>query len=824
MRVPLSWLKDYVEIDVPAAELAQKLTGVGVPVELVEYISPDVTGVYAGFIKIMKPHPNADKLRIAMVDLGDQELRQIITGAPNVQEGDVVPVAVHGAHLAGDLKIKKSKIRGEESDGMMCSAKELGIDIKDLPVEQREGVLILPPDTPPGASLIDLYCLNDPVLVIESFANRPDQLSILGIAKEVAALLGKKMKEPPIDFPETGEKAPDVLSIKIQDFGLCRKYSGRVIADMPVAKSPLWMQGRLYAAGMRAINNVVDVTNYVMIETGQPLHAFDYALVKGQKIIVRPAKDGEKIMSLDGIERTLEPSMMVIADESDPVAIAGVMGGLDSEVGDKTGRILLESANFNPVSIRRTSTKLGLRSESSRRFEKGIDFHRVDFASRRACHLLAQFGGKILSGEAVDSETPPENPVLDLRPDKVRKVLGADIENAVMKKLLESLDFVVAEKGENFVVTVPSIRQDIGQEADLIEEVARLYGYDNIPSTHPLNETQGGYKPERAFDHRLREIMARCGLYECITLSMHEEKVLEDFHLDGKSLLRVKNPITEDQAVMRADAIPHLFLVTKRNLSARSQSLMTKISDGSLPGILRKYYANRTSRLFEISNLYDLDEEDRLRERRELSIMITGESLTDQDAKSSEADFRALKGIIEFLLSYFGIGAEFVQIKEKDEYPYLQLGRSAEIISGDEAIGIIGVLDIIKAHNLGVDQYIALARIFIDKIRDKVRSKKYYPIPRFPGILRDLALIVDKNVLSGDIQKIIMDKGSPIILDSYCFDCYIGTQIPEGKKSLAFTLLFSAPDRTLIEQEVQEKIDAILLALGQEMNAVLRSS
>lgn len=791
MRVPFSWLKDYVEIEISASQLAEKLTAVGVPVENIEYISPDVSGVTVGQIKVIRPHPNADKLVLCNVDANMPHLLQVVTGAPNVQEGDKVPLAVHGANLAGGLKIKKTKIRGEKSEGMMCSARELGLEIKDLPQEQREGVLILPPDTPVGANVVQLYCLGDPILIFEAFANRPDQLSILGIAREAAAVLKKKLRFPLTDYEEREEDANEILDVEIRDYQLCTKYSGRVIKNVSVGPSPLWIQGRLFAAGIRPVNNVVDVTNYVMLETGQPLHAFDYDAVKGQKIVVRPAKKGERLVTLDGKERILDPSVLVIADESDPVAIAGVMGGLKSEVNPGTNTVLLESANFNPVSIRRTSMKMGLRSESSRRFEKGIDFFRVDLASKRACRLMSQMGAEVLSGEAVDSITPPQPAVIKLRPSRVNRILGDEIEREQIRNLLTGLDFKLKDDGEDFIVTAPTVRQDINEEIDLVEEVARLYGYDNIPTTTPMDRVVGTTALEYAFARYVKDLMVRCGLKECITLSLYDRETAEFFKVNIDNLLKVKNPITGDQEFLRADAVAHLLKVINKNISVKRLKL----------------------RLFEISKFYEKGGSGELKERRELTIALTGPE-GDRDV-----DFFALKGIIQFLFNTLGINAIF----SRDKVSCLHPQKTAAVLAGEQKLGIMGVVHPEITAWQGIEQEVAVARIFIDEIRRLAKPTKYKPISRFPSIQRDLAVVVDEKTPSGDVEEIIMKKGSPLIEEAFCFDVYRGEQIPPDKKSLAFSLTFSATERTLTDREVQEKIDSILEILKQKLGASLRS-
>ncbi|MCE1248859.1 MAG: phenylalanine--tRNA ligase subunit beta [Firmicutes bacterium] len=796
MKVPLSWLKDYVDIDISAAELAAKLTAVGVVAETVTYVAPEVSGVYAGKILTIKKHPNADKLVIADVDTGSETL-QIVTGAKNVREGHTVPVALHGAKLTEGLKIKKGKIRGEESNGMMCSAKELGLELKDLPADQREGVMVLPDDTPAGSDISKLWCLNDPILEFETFANRPDQLSILGIAREAAAVLGKKIKMPSIEFSEVEQKASDLVKVEIEDLKLCPRYSARIIKDAHIRKAPLWMQGRLYAAGVRSINIIVDITNYVMLETGQPLHAFDFDKVSGGRIIVRPAKPGETIVSLDGEKRELDSDILVIADAEKPVAIAGVMGGQDSEVTDDTKVILLEAANFNQASVRRTSIRQKLPSESSKRFEKGIDYHRVDFASQRACKLFAEYGGIILAGESSCGIEPPAPVKITLRPSRLNRILGTEIDRATIGKLLNGLDFETEDQGEDFIVTVPTVRKDIGEEVDLIEEVARLWGYDNIPTTEPEGISIGFTAPMASFEDYIRSFLTRCELMETVTLTLQDEAVLERYGIDGSNLLRVANPVTSDQKLMRFDAVPHLVDVVKRNMSSRRFEF----------------------KLFEISKFYtDKGGENEPDERRELTLLASASA-----AKSTEYDFFTLKGIIESLCKDLGITVEL----KRSEYIYLHPGKSAEIIAqtpeGEVSLGVMGAIHPKIAAAEDVDQEVFVAKVSVDKLFALKQRKEFAEIPRFPAIERDIAVVVDRKLPAGEVESIIRNEGMPLLGSTYCFDVYTGKQVPEEKKSLAFKLYFSAPDRTLTDEEVQSKMDSILKKLDAEYGAALRS-
>jgi len=793
MKVPVSWLKDYVDIDISAEELADRLTSVGVPVEMITYMSPDITGVIAAKILKIRPHPDADKLVLADVDTGE-DIKQVVTGAPNVREGQIVPLAVHKARLSGGLKIKKSKIRGQVSNGMMCSAKELDLDLKDLPPEEREGVMILPPVTPIGADVTELYCLHDPVLEFETFANRPDQLSVLGIAREVAAALGKEMREPDLNYPEINEKAEDLVKIEIEDFKLCPKYSGRIIRDMVIRKSPLWIQGRLLAAGIRPVNNVVDITNYVMLETGQPLHAFDLDKIKGGKIIVRPAKKGETMKTIDGTLQELDPDMLMITDPSGAVAIAGVMGGLETEVGNETKNILLEAANFNQASVRRTYMRLKLPSESSRRFEKGIDFHRVDIASRRACNMMLKDGGKILAGEAVCSVTPPKPVEMTLRPRRVNHILGTDLDRETIRKLLSGLDFDLKDDGENFHVKVPTVRKDISEEIDLVEEVARLWGYDNIPTTDPIGISLGVVEDKIIFDEKIRDILARSGMQEIITLGLCDERLIREFRLEAEdeSILRVINPVTEDQGVVRPDAVPQIIGIVKRNIANRRLQF----------------------KLFEISKLYRNIENEEPEERRELIMLMSA-----PEGSEGDFDFFAMKSVIDFLAKELKIQIDY----RKGGYSYLHPGKTAKILANEESLGVVGVLHPEIAMEQEIKQGIVIARLSVDKLYKLSKSPWFKKLPRYPTVERDIAVILDRTTPAGDVEKVILEDGRPLVQEAGCFDVYEGKQVADDKKSLAFRIAFSAPDRTLTDREVQEKIDGILNRLGRELNAELRS-
>lgn len=811
MKVPFKWLNDYVDMDgITPQQLADRLNAVGVLVETVEERNQGITNVVVGHIDKLEPHPNADRLRVCQVDVGQPRPLQIVTGAPNVLQGNCVPVAVVGARLAGGKKIEKSKLRGLESEGMMCSADELGISIKDLPSEQREGVLIFPPDTPRGANVLELLGIDEVVLHLEPFANRPDSLSIIGIAREVSAALGRPLKMPPGDIDETDVSAK--VDVKIEDRSLCNRYTARVIHDVKIGASPLWMAGRLQAAGMRSVNNVVDITNYVMLETGQPLHAFDLDKIEGASIAVRPARNGEKMTSIDGVERTLDERALVIADSGKPVAIAGVMGGLDSEVSDRTRHILLESASFNPASVRRTSTRLALRSESSRRFEKGLDWHGVDAASRRAAHLMQTLcGGKIAKGCPEDGEPAPAATRLTVRPARVNKVLGADIPPQRIDEILRSLYFQLDREGGGRVeVTVPSWRPDVRREEDLIEEVARHFGYDNIPARLPSGVTYPGRTNwiDRE-EENIRDILTALGLCEAITWSLLHPSKYDQVHWHSEPGVRVQNPLVADQSQLRTTLLPHLVEAVLHNLNARTEYVL----------------------LFEMSKIYvPTGPREIPRETRRLAIAVAGR-------KDDRAlDFYYVRGILQALMRRLGIGAQ-IRAPQEAMCGFFHPGKSAVMYGFDKtssgngqaspaALATLGAMHPAALAALDTETEIVCAELDLDRVLELRRHLgwvQYRPISRFPGVQRDLALVVTDDVASGRIEDEVWAAAGKCLLDVRCFDVYRGPQIAEGHKSLAYSFTFQQPDRTLTDGEVEQLMQDIVKRVEQNLGARVRA-
>ncbi len=802
MKVPLKWLNDFVEVsDIAPAELARKLQSIGVAIESVEDRNPHrIHGVVVGKIAELAKHPNADRLKVCQVDFGDKKL-QILTAAPNVKQGDVVPVALVGAEVVGEgslKKIEKAKMRGETSEGMMCSAAELGIEIKDLPVEQREGVLIFPPDTPLGADVLDLYAISETVLEIEPFANRPDYLSIIGIAREVSALLGRPLKPLDTAYAESDPPAEQQIKVAIDDTSLCPLYTARVIDSVTVGPTPLWMVGRLHAAGIRSVNNVVDITNYVMWETGQPLHAFDYHRVEGARITVRPARAGEKMKSIDGVDRDLDEKMLVIADAARPVAIAGVMGGLDSEVSEATSKVLLESATFHQASVRRTSTRLALRSESSKRFEKGLDYHNADLASKRAAALLAKLcGGRVSRGVVSTGVEPPKPVTVRFRPARANRVLGSDIAAQRMYEILRALHFELTVADHEATALVPSFRLDVRREEDLIEEVARHFGYDNIPSTLPLGRTNAGRSnPKDRGEERVRDLLVALGFHEAITFSLLHPSSYEAIRWTSRDDVVVRNPLVADQSALRTTLLPHLLKVVEHNMRVRVQNLA----------------------FFEISKIYLTIGDGPPQEKRLLSLIV---------ANDAAEPFFVLKGQLVELFSHLGVTVQWAPLA--DAPGAFHPGKAATLTLGTRPLGPVAALHPAVIDSLDIKSSvkvpeIVFAEMDLDLLIDSaIDVVTYRPISRFPEVERDLALVVEEKVASGQLEGVIWSAGGEHVRVVRCFDVYRGSQIPEHHKSMAYSITFQAAERTLTDAEIEKAMSDIIGRLDKELGARVRT-
>lgn len=797
MLVPISWLKDFVDVPEDVNELSKRLTMSGSNVEGIEHWGKDIKNVVVGIITKVEKHPNADKLLITHVNIGSEEL-QIVTGATNIKEGDKVPVALHGSTIAGGKKIRASKLRQVESAGMLCSAEELGFDDHGLPQKIKEGIFILPDDAPLGADIKDYLNLVDTVFDFEITPNRPDCLSIIGMAREVAASFKLNLHIPTIHLKEEVEKtAQEMARIHIEADDLCHRYVARIVEDVVIKPSPLWMQRRLQSCGVRPINNIVDITNYVMLELGQPLHAFDFDKIEGSSIIVRRGMPSEQMDTLDGITRKLNENMLVIADVKKPLAIAGVMGGAESEITSFTTRILLESANFLGSSIRQTSRQLGLRSESSMRFEKGIDPNLCLKAADRACELIEQLGaGKVLKGYVDVFPGKIDSNVIPFNPDNINKVLGTDISSDEMVDILNRLEIKVNTSKAGFEAIIPTFRMDITQEADIIEEIGRIYGYDRLPITLPEgNVTHGKLNSHQKYLNEIKDFLVYNGYSEIYTFSFVSPKVFDNINAPNDSNLRqvvtLLNPLGEDHSIMRTTLIPNMLDVVSYNLSHKVHEL----------------------KLFETGAVYlpkKLPIDELPYENNRISLGLCGNTV----------NFYDLKQIIENIFSRLQIkNYEFIQ----SQHFAFHTGRCARITIDDEEIGYAGEIhpDILENYEIGRKTY--LAELNLDIILNKASRKiDFKPLPKFPSSERDLAIVVNEKVLAADVISVIQEIGGKLLEEVELFDVYQGSQIAKGYKSMAFSLIFRAEDRTLTDKEVNNIIEKIKTGLYKKFDATLR--
>lgn len=806
MRVSYKWLKEYVDVPVSPEELADKMTMAGVAVENIEYPGQDLDKIVTGRIECISSHPNADKLVVCQINIGS-EILQVVTGAPNVREGQIILLALVGATLPGG-KITRAKLRGIESFGMLCSAQELGLDPKDFPPDQQEGILEFPLETSLGLDAKELLGLDDAILELELTPNRADCLSMIGVAREVAAVLGTQMKLPEISVPEMDSETIDgQISVAINNPELCGRYVGRLIRDVKIGPSPAWMQQRLRAAGIRPISNVVDVTNYILMEMGQPLHAFDYDKLKGHAIIVRRAENGEKMYSLDDVEREMNSDMLVIADAGRAVAIAGVMGGLDTEITDETSSVLIEAACFNPASIHRTSKNLGLRSESSMRFEKGIDISGCLLAATRACQLIQEMGaGKTVRGAVDNFPAPQENPVIRLRTERVALITGAEIPRVQIKEIMERLGFGAKEDGNDFLVEVPTRRGDISVEIDLIEEVARLFGYNHIPTTLPEGASTEGRKTKaQSITDQVIDAMTRCGLTEIITLSFINPRVYDLLNIPAHDLLRravtIQNPLSEEQRVLRTTLLPGLFDIIARNITRKNGDLA----------------------FFEVGRIFTPVEWEKLpRETLTLAAAVMGSTVSGWQSKAVPMDFYYLKGVLQHLFDTLNI-RKYSIVPETGASAF-HPGRTAGIELSGQRIGMIGEVHPSVTENFRLNDRVTVMQINVAALIEAAGGTRIFAqLPKFPAVDRDLAIVVSRGVAAAEINRLIRKKAGELLESISLFDVYQGEQIKEGYKSMAFSLRFQAPDRTLTDEEVNSVIEQVQQALLDSFQAELRA-
>ena len=793
MLVPINWLKEYVDINTDIRNLSDKLTMTGTHVDSIINMDKNIKNTYVGKITKLESHPNADKLQIVYVDLGDKKVK-LITGAKNIRENDFVPVAIEGAVLPNGMEIERTDFRGIESQGMLCSYEELGIDSSLVPKESRDGIIIINEEVELGKDIVDVLDLKGYILDLEITFNRPDCLSMVGIGRETAASLNTEFNYPEIKIINEVDDVNDyVQDIEILDEDLCSRYYSRVIKDVKVGPSPLWLQRKIMDAGIRPINNIVDATNYVMLELGQPLHAFDLDTLEGKVVKVRRAKSGEEITTLDKLNRKLDEDMLIIADESVPLGIAGVMGGFDSEVRKDSKVILIESANFDGKSVRETSKKLGLRSEASSRNEKDLSNEIVVDACNRVCQLIESIGaGTIVKGVIDKGEKESKIKEVSMKPQSCNNLLGTDIRDEKMLQILNSLYIESRLEKEKIISKIPSFRKDLKIEADLIEEVGRIHGFHNIlPKPLEGNILKGSKSELRKVEDKCKNVLYGLGLYEITTYSFISPKEYDRFNVEKDDSLRnyveISNPLGEDFSSMRTTLMPNMLKVISKN---------------SNHGI-------KEGMLFEIGNTFENSNKTIPNEIRKVSIGMYG-----------NYDFYSLKGVVENLLNKFGFKYKF---KVEKNISSFHPGRTAKIVSNNIEIGLMGEIHPDVRGNYEIDERTYLAEIDIHKIlENKTEEKTYKEIAKYPSVTRDISIVVDEDILVGDIIEEVEAMSIDNLEKIEMFDIYRGKNIENGKKSLAYTMVFRSSDKTLLEEEVNGKYDKILERLKKLFNAKLR--
>ncbi|MEW6661996.1 MAG: phenylalanine--tRNA ligase subunit beta [Bacillota bacterium] len=809
MRVSYNWLKDYVEFDLSPKVLAKELTKAGIAVENIEDLAEGIKNVVVGQILEISPHPNADRLLVCRVLVGDNKLCQIVTGATNVRIGQLVAVAMDGAVLPGNKSIHACSFKGVLSEGMMCSAQELGLDTSGLPEVEAMGIMEMPPGSQPGERATKVLGLEDWVLVLELTPNRADCLSLINVAREVAAITGAKLRIPEVNTPYSNRPSFARPSVTIEATDLCGRYVAMVIENVRVSPSPAWLRQRLMAAGIRPINNIVDITNYVMLETGQPLHAFDYDTIAKGSIIVRRGRDHESIVSLDGVTRSLKPDFLVIADAERPVAIAGIMGGLETEITESTKHVLLESAYFDSTNTRKTSKALGLRSEASLRFEKGVDINGCLFAAQRAAQMMAELAAGEVMRDFVDEYIAPWQPTkINLRIRRINEVLGTALTLEEIRAILERLN-LEPEKGREgeLCVQVPSYRRDLSLEIDLIEEIARIYGYDRIPTTLPVGKLGGSFETvSQKVEDLARRTLVSCGVSEAITYSFIDtgsfNKLLLPPDHKWRNVVEIKNPLGEEQSVMRSTLIPGLLDAASRNVSRRATSVA----------------------LFEVGRVYfpkTCSNEPLPEEKLHVAALVSGKLDKVWRYPVENLDFFFLKGILETFLKSLALG-NYLLVPAR-EHPFLHPGRAANIELDGQTLGYIGELHPFVQESYGLPARTCLFEMNMGSVRiESIEAKKYSSIPRFPSIKRDIAIMVSEETPTGEIEKLIAEAGGTWLNKIQLFDLYQGEQICVGKKSLAYTLTYQSHERTLTDEDVKSVHNKVIDALRNKFEAEIR--
>lgn len=791
----MKWLKTYADIPVSPEAYENRMVMTGTGVEGVEPLS-EIENVVVGRVLACRDHENSDHLHVCTVDVGEEEPLQIVCGAPNVKEGILVPVAKIGAKLPGGITIKKGKMRGVESCGMLCSGPEIGVPVELYPSVGTAGLLIFNEEYPVGSDVKPIFGLDDTVIDFEILANRPDCLSVWGVARETAAAMGTELKLPQIRVRDAGGRVEDYATVEVREDTLCPRYAARVIRNVRIGESPLWLRQYLFAAGMRSINNIVDITNFIMLETGHPMHAFDLDKVRGRSIIVRKAEAGEKLTTLDGKEYALNGTELMICDEAGPTGLAGIMGGEESEITENTREVLFECASFDRASIRVTARSLGIRTESSGRFERGVSPVTVMDALNRACQMVNELNaGDVVSG-AIDLYPRPEQPVtLSVSCARMARRAGVDIAPEEMEAILRKLQFTVDRQGDAMTVTAPAFRQDIEQEADICEEVLRYAGYDRIPITHLRGETPMGGNNEKGLRMaQIRRLLTGMGFYESMTFSFISQKAIDLLGMaedDPRTHpLLVRNPLGEDTACMRTTLLPGLL-----------RTLSTNIKNG-----------NENGRLYEAGTLFDAQN----RTEEGLPTEIPGLAL----GMYGNVDFYAVRGVAEALCRQNGIRYTVASC----DAPYLHPGRRAALVAEGQTLAVVGEVHPDVAERFDITGRCYLAEICLPALFALSRPLgEVKPIARFPAVNRDLALVMPESQQVGPLMDAVR-KGCGVMLeDIRMFDVFRGVQIGPGNKSVAFSLTYRAADHTLTEEEITRLTNKALKIAKEQFGAVLRA-
>ena len=784
MKISLKALKYYVDINVPVEELCDRMVMAGFEVESIEKEGDNIKNVVAARIVELEPHADSDHLQICQMDIGGGKTVQIVTGAQNIKKGDLVPAALDDSYLPNGAHIKAGKLRGVDSLGMLCSGEELCLTEADYEGASVHGILILKDEWETGTDMRTVLGLDDYIIDFKITANRPDCNCFLGVAKEISVVLGTKFNPPVPKYKTVGEDIKDYIDVTVENYDLCPRYVGRVVKNLRIAPSPLWMQKAITASGMRPINNIVDITNFVMLETGQPMHAFNYDDLEGKKIIVRNAKEGESITTLDGKDYPLSSDMLVIADGEKPSCLAGIMGGRESEIEDDTKNLFLECAKFKRDNIRHTGRKLGIRTESSGRFEKGVDIINTAYAMERALELIDLLdAGDIIDGVIDRNEGLPEDKIITVTTKSILDLLGVEIPDDTIVSILNSLGLETTYLDGAITVKVPSIRDDIEGRADLAEEVMRIYGYDHIVGTSMRGDVIRGKKlPSRIKDDKIKSALIGMGAYEIATYSFIASGAIDTLRLDEsderRNAVKLINPLGDEYSTLRTQLTTSMLTVLATNINR-------KIEEG---------------RFFEISKRFVPKSLPLTEQPDELPTMSIG-------IYGKDEDFFTLKGIIEEIMKIFGAHTQYKRSAE----PYLHPGRQAEVLANNKSVAVFGEVHPAVLDTYDIEQKVYVAEIKLDVLYSIEKRKTVYkPLPKFPAVERDFAMLCDKDIPVGDLEKAIISGGSRLLEKVELFDVYMGSQIPEGKKSVAFSVWLRSAEGTLTDEEIDTTCSRII--------------